>query len=107
MIGPQPFNVAALFVRADSSYKSMRGVDAWDEVRDASRYLGPWPVVAHPPCRGWGRLRHLASRSRGRLMYGHPLLVSQHAARLAPVVPQHLQVKSAVEFQNGTGPHAK
>ena len=67
MIGPQPFNVAALFVRADSSYKSMRGVDAWDEVRDASRYLGPWPVVAHPPCRGWGRLRHLAKVRPGEL----------------------------------------
>jgi hypothetical protein len=52
--------VAALFVRADSVYKGMRGVDAWDIERDARAWPGGAPVVAHPPCRAWGRLRHLA-----------------------------------------------
>lgn len=52
--------VAALFVRADSIYKTMPGVDAWDMERDARNYNGPAPVVAHPPCRAWGRLRHFA-----------------------------------------------
>lgn len=52
--------VAALYVRADSIYKSMPGVDSWDKGRGAERYAGPWPVVAHPPCRAWGRLRHFA-----------------------------------------------
>lgn len=53
--------VAALFVRADSCYKSIAGVEAFDMERDARTYDGPWPVVAHPPCRAWGRLRTFAN----------------------------------------------
>lgn len=49
--------VAALFVRADSVYKTMPGVDAWDEARDARGWPGGCAVVAHPPCRLWGKLR--------------------------------------------------
>ena len=52
--------VAVLFARADSIYKSLPGCDVFDIERDARTYDGPWPVVAHPPCRAWGRLRHFA-----------------------------------------------
>ncbi len=52
--------VAALFVRQDSIYKTMPGVDAWDIERDARRWPGGGPAVAHPPCRAWGRLRAFA-----------------------------------------------
>lgn len=52
--------VAALFVRQDSVYKTMPGVDAWDIERDARKWPGGCPVVAHPPCRSWGRLRQFA-----------------------------------------------
>lgn len=51
--------VAALFVRSDSCYFGL-GVDCWDAARDARGYGGPGPVVWHPPCRGWGRLRNFA-----------------------------------------------
>lgn len=51
--------VSVLFARSDSCYFELAD-DVWDMTRDARRYTGPAPVVAHPPCRGWGRLRHWA-----------------------------------------------
>lgn len=53
-------DVAALFVRQDSAYKGLPGVDAWDIERDARRWPGGCPLVAHPPCRAWGRMRDKA-----------------------------------------------
>lgn len=53
--------VAVLFARADSIYKTLQGCDVYDIERDARTWLGGCPVVAHPPCRAWGRLRHMAS----------------------------------------------
>lgn len=53
--------VAILFARADSVYKTLPGTDVYDMERDARIYDGPNPVVAHPPCRAWGRLRTFSS----------------------------------------------
>ncbi len=47
--------IAALYVQKGGSYFDLDGVDPWDEERDARKYAGPWPVVAHPPCQRWGR----------------------------------------------------
>lgn len=52
--------VAVLFARSDSIYKTMRGCDVWDIDRDARKWGGGAPVVAHPPCRAWGALRYFA-----------------------------------------------
>ena len=52
--------VAVLFARADSTYKSIEGADVWDIERDARRWPGGAPVVAHPPCRLWAKLRQFA-----------------------------------------------
>lgn len=53
-------SVAVLFARADSIYKTMSGCDVYDIQRDAMTFAGGAPVVAHPPCRAWGRLRQFA-----------------------------------------------
>lgn len=52
--------VVVLFARADSIYKGMPGLDVWDMERDARKFRGAGPVVAHPPCRAWGCLRAMA-----------------------------------------------
>lgn len=47
--------IAALYVQPGGVYFGLPGVDPWDESRDARKYPGPHPVVAHPPCERWGR----------------------------------------------------
>jgi hypothetical protein len=62
--------VAALYVGKNSMYYTLRGVDCWDEIRDARRYSGPDPCVCHPPCRLWGRLRGLSTAPLEELALG-------------------------------------
>jgi hypothetical protein len=57
---PESMMVAALFVRKDSIYKTMPGVDAWDKDRDARNWPGGDTIVAHPPCAQWGRMSQWA-----------------------------------------------
>ena len=59
----QPEMVAVLFVDKKSIYKTLPGVDAYDVDRDAHTFPGGMPVVAHPPCRTWGKLAHMSTAS--------------------------------------------
>lgn len=52
--------VAVLFARSDSVYKTITDCDVWDIERDARNWPGGHSVIAHPPCRAWGRLRNFA-----------------------------------------------
>lgn len=54
--------IAALYVETGGCYFGLPDVDPWDEPRDARRYVGPHPVVAHPPCPRWGRFWHGSTR---------------------------------------------
>ena len=49
--------VAALFVMPDGPYYANIGtIEPWGlPDRDARDYRGPHPVIAHPPCKRWGR----------------------------------------------------
>lgn len=48
--------IAALYVETNGVYSGLPNVDPWGKDRDARRYDGPYPVVAHPPCERWGRM---------------------------------------------------
>lgn len=60
-------HVAVLFARRDSIYKDIPFTDVFDEDRDALSFTGGFPVVAHPPCRGWGRLRAFSNHTEAEL----------------------------------------
>lgn len=53
--------IAILFARTDSRYKELNGYDVYDIDRDARNYCKSYPVIAHPPCRAWGMLSHMAN----------------------------------------------
>jgi hypothetical protein len=52
-------SVAVLFARTDSVCKTLH-CDVYDAARDVRKWPGGCPIVAHPPCRAWGQLRHFA-----------------------------------------------
>ena len=62
--------IAAIFVETDGAYFGVPGVDPWDVRRDAKKYCGPYPVVAHPPCQRWGRYWHGAPNKPHQYLLG-------------------------------------
>lgn len=57
--------VSVLFACRRSVYHSNDICDVYDEKRDARSFSGSLPVVAHPPCRAWGRYKHRAKTVEG------------------------------------------
>jgi hypothetical protein len=59
-------NVAALFVDAKGIYpKLLTEHRCWDEAKDARRYVGELPVVAHPPCHLWTNMARVNFKRYG------------------------------------------
>lgn len=48
--------ISALYVQENGCYFGLDSVDPWPESRDARKYAGSNPVVAHPPCQLWGKM---------------------------------------------------
>jgi hypothetical protein len=57
--------IAVLFARNDSRYKDFNVYDVYDIDRDARTFCKKMPVIAHPPCRAWGMLSHMANPREG------------------------------------------
>jgi len=62
--------IAALYVETGGAYYGIPDVDPWDIDADARKYGGPWPVVAHPPCKRWGRFWGGGPLSKTKLTMG-------------------------------------
>lgn len=62
--------IAALFVDEHGVYSDLPDVEVWGTSRDARRYVGPHPVVAHPPCQRWGRFATGSTRKPGQYRIG-------------------------------------
>jgi len=58
-IEDSPIKIAALFCSEDSVYHDLLE-DVYTETRDAHTYRGPYPIIAHPPCGPWGKLRYFS-----------------------------------------------
>jgi hypothetical protein len=65
-----PTTIAALYVQACGCYAGLDSVDLWPIARDARQYAGPWPVVAHPDCKRWGRFWHGSTRKPHQFKLG-------------------------------------
>jgi len=84
--------VAALFVQKGGCYYGLDGVDPWGVDRDARKYGGPHPIVAHPPCERWGRYWGGAPATFPRLQLGNDggcFASALHAVRIHGGVLEH------------------
>lgn len=63
--GAVKMQITVLFARKDSLYKRWMGVEVYDEQRNALSFVGQGPVICHPPCREWGRLRQFSKAPPG------------------------------------------
>jgi hypothetical protein len=48
--------IAALYVHPNGPYYGNEQIDPWGfPYLDAREYIGPYPVIVHPPCKRWGK----------------------------------------------------
>lgn len=62
--------LAALYVAKAGTYYRDPDFDPYDESRDARRYHGNMPVVAHPPCQRWGHYAQGSTRKPFQYLIG-------------------------------------
>ena len=53
--------ITVLCAKKNSVYKTIPGIDVWDEERDAYFFTGSNPVITHAPCAQWSRMKAFAN----------------------------------------------
>lgn len=56
----KPMITTILCIQHDSNYLKIPGLDLWDKERNALNYKGNEPIIAHPPCAQWSKLKGFA-----------------------------------------------
>lgn len=56
--------ISILCAKKDSLYKTIPGIDVWDEDRDAYFFTGSNPVITHAPCAQWSRMKAFAKENK-------------------------------------------
>lgn len=64
---PLKKDIAVLCVARKSNYKLFEGLELYDQSRDAFTYTDTLPVIAHPPCAQWSKLKALAIKDSRQL----------------------------------------
>lgn len=93
--------VAALFVETGGVYFGLENVDPWDEFADARKYDDSYAVVAHPPCKRWGRYWHGGPSAKERSRKGDDggcFASALHSVRLNGGVLEHPEGSHAWEW---------
>jgi hypothetical protein len=86
--------IAALYVETGGCYFSLPGVEVVGHGEDHAdgtttvhldgrAYAGPWPVVAHPVCKRWGRFWHGSTRKPHQFRLGEDGGCFAHALAVA------------------------
>lgn len=84
--------ISALYVEKNGCYFGLPNIDPWDIDRDARKYRGPNPVIAHPPCQRWGRFWHGSSLKPDQFRMGDDqgcFAMALHAVRLYGGILEH------------------
>lgn len=82
----QTQRVAILFTDRRTNYlRLLPWVELWGVARNAHKYAGPWPVIAHPPCGPWGKLSWSSKESKE-----HGIIAMEMVHRWGGVVEQPL-----------------
>ena len=96
--------IAALYVEEGGCYYGLDDVEAWGVSRDARKYDGPFPVVAHPPCAEMGHYCGMAAcqqprskkRSSAMIMVALGLHWKQCASMAGSLNTLRVQVLSSI-----------